>query len=126
MSAAEAGTSKEIDTSAIPSTSDERHHVTEETLSQIDVLPEPSHDTGETSIELECDFEHQSAVSPGCPDCALLLNRNRKLSNKIKTSRQIVTKRRQEANGFRRKSKLTEYKNYWTDTVHRNNLLLWT
>ena len=106
MSAAEATTSKGFDSSA--STSDEKLHGTEEMHSQIkDVLlqPEPSHFPEEISTELERDLDIQY-VSRGCSECAGLLSQNRQLSNKVKTLRGIVTKRRQEALLFRRKSKL--------------------
>ena len=107
MSAAEATTSKSFDISA--STSDEKLHGTKEMHSQIkDVLlqPEPSHFPEEISTELECDLDTQYDVSPGCSECTGLLSQNGQLSNKVKTFRGILTKRRQEALLFRRKSKL--------------------
>ena len=92
MSAAEATTSKSFDRSA--STSDEELHGTEEVHPQVkDVLlqPGPSHFPEEISTELECDLDIQSDVSPGCSECAGLLSQNRKLSNRVKTLRGIVT-----------------------------------
>ena len=107
MSAAKATTSKRFDTSASPS--DKKLHGTEEMHPQVkDVLlqPEPSHFPEEISTELECDLDIQYDVLPGCSECAGLVSQNKKLSNKVKTLRGIVTKRRQEALLFWRKSKL--------------------
>lgn len=108
MSAAEATTSKDFDPDTSASNSDEELHVTEEVHSPVeDVLQQqgPSHVQQEISTEQECDLDIQSGVSPGCSECAGLLSQNRKLSNKVITLKGIVTKRRQEALLFRRKSK---------------------
>ena len=49
------------------------------------------------------------AVVSGCVNCAQLLKENRQLTNRVKTLRKIVGKRRKEVKVYRRKRKNNNY-----------------
>lgn len=103
MSTDEPSTSKEMVTPASEPTTSEEERIAPE--------PEPTHPgCDEKSSSPVPDIPQdpspiESVVPPACVSCAQLLKDNRKLSNSVKTLREIVAKRRKEAKMYRRKSK---------------------
>ena len=105
----EPSTSKEL-----PKTASEYSTSMEEepTQSPAESQPAPIHE--ETSHSLIVPDEPPTpaeccAVVPGCINCSELLKQNRQLTNKVKTLREIVGKRREEVKVYRRKCKNNNY-----------------
>ena len=107
-------TTSELSTSKeLPKTASEYSTSMEEpTQSTAESQPAPIHE--ETSQSLIVPYEPATptkccAVVAGCINCSELLKQNRQLTNKGKTLRKIVGKRREEVKVYRRKCKNSNY-----------------
>ncbi|CAB4033974.1 Hypothetical predicted protein [Paramuricea clavata] len=108
---AETTTSTEVELSDIPSTSQEICHSVEEAPIELSAIPSTSQEIGHSEEEtcmigdifLEPGPANEPDMSPAFVECAQLSNENRKLSNKLKTLRGIVTRRSKEVKTYRRK-----------------------
>ena len=97
--ASEASTSKEM-----PQTASESSSSTEEELAQSpESEPTPHEET--TYMTVPDEPAESCAIVSGCVNCAQLLKENRQLTNRVKTLREIVGKRRKEVKAYRRKRK---------------------
>ena len=115
--AAEPGTSREKpETASEPSTSkqmplraSESSPSTEEELAQSpESEPTPHEET--THMIVRDEPAESCAIVSGCVNCAQLLKENRQLTNRVKTLREIVGKRRKEVKACRRKRKNNNYR----------------
>ena len=116
MSTAEPGTSRDMpEIASVPSTSKEMPQTasdsspsTEEELAQSpESEPTPREET--THMIVPDEPAESCAVVSGCVNCAQLLKENRQLTNRVKTLREIVGKRRKEVKAYRRKRKNNNY-----------------
>jgi hypothetical protein len=119
MSTAEPSTSKETtETATEPSTSKERSEIASgpSTSKQEEITPSPVYKhtpLHEETTSLIPDMPQVSSPRPAnlsdavtaCVDCAQLLKENRQLTNRVKTLREILGKRRKEVKTYRRKRK---------------------
>ena len=100
--ASEASTSKEM-----PQTASESSPSTEELAQPPECERTPHQETIRVIVPDEP--SESCAVVSGCVNCAQLLKENKQLTNRVKTLREIVAKRRKEVKAYRRKCKNYNY-----------------